>query len=260
MSCDLTGIGVLVTRPRGQEQQLCDLIASQGGTPIPFPTIAIQGPVDPDRVRAQLQQIQAYDLVIFVSPNAVRYGLELMSGEELPPGLPVAAVGKGTARTLAGRGVQVDIVPRQRFDSEALLQLPELTDVADRRILILRGNGGRALLGDTLRQRGARVEYAEVYSRHPLRTDAGSLLATWQQRVRVCTVTSCEILDSLFQMLGEQGSAMLTRTPLVVVSERIQERARELGCSQVIIAPEASDQGVLHAVCGWMEQEQSGKS
>ncbi len=72
MSCDLTGIGVLITRPRGQAEALCDLISDRGGSAIRFPTIAIDGPEDPARVRALLRQMLECDLVIFVSPNAVR--------------------------------------------------------------------------------------------------------------------------------------------------------------------------------------------
>lgn len=255
MSCDLTGIGVLVTRPRGQVEPLCDLIAARGGTPIRFPTISINGPEDPTGVRKCLQQIHDYDLVIFVSPNAVRYGFELMGEEGLPQGVQAAAVGKGTARLLAGRGIKVEIHPQQRFDSEALLALPELTEVAGRRILIIRGNGGRPLLGDALRERGAEVEYVEVYTRQPVTTDAGPLIAVWQQDVQIATATSCGILDNLFHMLGEPGGVMLRQTPLVVVSERIQRHAQKLGCNRIILAHEASDQGLLRAICKWAEKE-----
>ncbi|MCP4126644.1 MAG: uroporphyrinogen-III synthase [Gammaproteobacteria bacterium] len=254
MSCDLTGIGVLITRPRGQAEALCDLISDRGGSAIRFPTIAIDGPEDPARVRALLRQVPEFDLVIFVSPNAVRYGLALLGDDGLPPGLPVAAVGKGSARVLSELGVAVDVLPQQRFDSEALLELPQLTRVVDRRILILRGNGGRSLLGDTLRERGAEVEYVEVYTRQRVAADATPLISTWREQVQIVAVTSCEILDNLFRMLGEQGRPLLCQTPLVVVSDRIQARARELGCNYTVVAPEASDQGLLRSICNWAEE------
>ena len=253
MSCDLRDIGVLVTRPRGQAEALCDLIAAQGGRAIPFPTIAIVPADDLVAARALLQRISDFNLVIFVSPNAVRYGLALMEGGAISAKTLVTAVGKGTARTLAECGVQVDILPEGRFDSESLLALPELTEVAGRRVLIVRGTGGRPLLADTLRARGAEVEYAEVYSRRVADADAGPLIASWQTQVQIVIATSCEILENLLLMLGESGGSRLRQTPLVVVSERIQTRARELGCSNIILADEASDQGLLQSICSWVK-------
>ena len=257
MSCDLHGIGVLVTRPSGQAVPLCDLITAQGGRAVRFPTISIAPAEDSAAARASLQKIDGCQMIIFVSPNAVRYGLGLIEGGRLPPGILVAAVGKGTARDLAERGVEVSVFPPDRFDSETLLTLPELTDVAGSRILILRGNGGRSLLAETLRQRGAEVEYVEVYARRRGSADAGPLIASWREEVQIVTVTSCEILENLFHMLGESGSAMLRQTPVVVVSERIQIRAQELGCKNTILAHTTSDQGVLKSICSWARESKN---
>lgn len=260
MSCDLRGIGVLVTRPSGQAEPLCGLIAAQGGTAIRFPTISIVPVSDPVDARRHLQQIYGFQLIIFVSPNAVGYGLELMEGAEFSTETKVAAVGKGTARILTEKGIEVDILPRERFDSEALLSQPELTDVAGKRILIVRGKGGRNLLADTLRARGAAVEYAEVYSREIGDVNAGPLVASWQTQVQIVVATSCEILENLFEILGESGSSLLRQTALVVVSKRIQMRARELGCNNIILADEASDQGLLTSICNWVKNRENTSS
>ncbi|MGS9164769.1 uroporphyrinogen-III synthase, partial [Salmonella enterica subsp. enterica serovar Infantis] len=53
--------------------------------------------------------------------------------------------------------------PLDRDISEALLQLPELQNIAGNRALILRGNGGRELLGETLTALGAEVSFFECY-------------------------------------------------------------------------------------------------
>ncbi len=254
MSCDLAGIGVLVTRPSGQAQPLCDLIANLGGTPVPFPTISISGPQDPAAAKARLEQMEGYDLLIFVSPNAVRYTFSLLGESSLPKDSRVAVVGKGTDRALREFGIYADLLPEERFDSEGLLVMPQLQQMADRSVLILRGNGGRALLGDTLMLRGARVEYAEVYSRNMVTADVTPLISSWSQQIKIATVTSCEILENLFQLLGAQGQPLLCQTPLVVVSERIQLRAQKLGCKHIILAHEASDQGLVRSICDWMEQ------
>jgi len=244
-------MGVLVTRPRGQGEALCGLITENGGRATHFPTISIEPAEEPVIAQDFLQKIADYHIVIFISPNAVRYGLELMGANTFPLEVTKCAVGKGTTRALAENGITVDIQPEGPFDSESLLAIPELNAVAGKRILILRGNGGRRLLGDTLGERGAVVDYAEVYSRRIASADAGPLIAVWEKDVDIVTVTSREVLDNLVSLLGEEGHAMFCKTPLVVVSERIKIRAEELGCSSVILANEASDQGLLSAICEW---------
>jgi uroporphyrinogen-III synthase len=242
---------VLVTRPEPQSASLCELIAARGGRPIPFPALAILPTADPQRVAAQLKGSGPFDIAIFVSPNAVRYGLELLDGAPLPGNPRIAAVGKGTARALEAGGLSVNILPRERFDSEALLELGELQKLKGQSALIVRGNGGRALLGETLQQRGADVVYAEVYRRESPPVDAGSLLERWSDEVQVVTVTSVEILENLTAILGRQGMELMLMTPLVVISERIAARARTLGHEKIILARRAEDEAIVDAVCQW---------
>jgi uroporphyrinogen-III synthase len=251
MSCDLQDVGVLVTRPSGQAEGLCQAIAQHGGRPICFPTITIGPPEDCALAKEIIQGIDRYHIVIFISSNAVKYSLKLLDKADLSIDTMVCAVGKTTARALSERGIGVDVSPDGPFDSETLLAMPELANVSGKHILILRGNGGRRLLGDTLQERGAEVEYVEVYSRKIASIDAGPLIASWGKEVDIVTATSCGILENLFTIVGEEGHAVLCKTPLVVVSERIKTRARKLGCEEIILAKEASDQGVLAAICEW---------
>jgi uroporphyrinogen-III synthase len=251
MSCNLQGIGVLVTRPDGQAKALCDLITKHGGNPIHFPVITIDPPDDKAAAKLILNEIGRYDVVIFISPNSVRYSLDLISGDTLPANLLICAVGKGTARVLEESGIKVDVSPEGPFDSESLLAMPELSQVAAKNILIVRGNGGRGLLGDTLRKRGAVVDYVEVYSRKISSQNPDPLITEWDRGVNIVTVTSCGILDNLFTLLGDAGRAKLCSTPLIVVSQRIKSRAQEHGCNTIVLASEASDQGLLYAICEW---------
>jgi uroporphyrinogen-III synthase len=176
-----------------------------------------------------------------------------LDGAPLPGNPRIAAVGKGTARALRDAGLAVDILPQGRFDSEALLELEALQQLQDRRVLILRGNGGRALLGESLQQRGAEVIYAEVYRREPPPVDAAPLLENWMAEVQVVTVTSVEILENLMAILGPQGRKLLLATPLVVISERIGERARALGHENIILARRAEDEAIVDVICQWAD-------
>jgi uroporphyrinogen-III synthase len=127
--------------------------------------------------------------------------------------------------------------------------LPEFRQVAGRRVVIVRGNDGRPLLGDALRERGAEVVYAEVYARRLPRRSTASLVRGWDQLVQVVTATSNTVLDNLFELLGAEGGDLLRRTPLLVVSRRMADHARASGCRQVYLAPSAHDQDLLEALC-----------
>lgn len=253
--CNLKGIGVLVTRAVHQAGPLCELILAQGGHPISFPAIEICDPLDPGPAQALLSQLDSFDIAIFISPNAVTHGLALLPEHALPLGLKIGAVGKGTAHALEDAGLSVDIVPQGRFDSEALLASPELQHVRGRRIIIFRGEGGRPLLGDTLRQRGAEVAYAEVYRRILPETDSKEMLTLWSTEVKIVTATSNDILNNLAAMLGAQGIEKLQHTPLVVISERMRQRAQALGCKQIILARRADDRSLLQALCRWASSQ-----
>jgi uroporphyrinogen-III synthase len=112
---------------------------------------------------AALAALHEFDLAIFVSPTAVAKAMP--HDRAWPERVRVAAVGAGTRRALEKHGIANVIAPTAGADSEALLATREVGDVAGKRIAILRGDGGRALLGDTFIERGANVEYVTCYRR-----------------------------------------------------------------------------------------------
>lgn len=247
--CHLGGLSVLVTRPAHQAEGLCELIAAAHGRPIRFPALEIRGPADKQAARAQLEAAGRADMLIFVSANAVQYAFPLLP-DRLPMDIAIAAVGRATARALDEVGLDPTLVPEQ-MDSEGLLALPALQDASGQSIMILRGNGGRELLAEALRERGAEVTQVEVYRRElPQRSGgARNLVAGWDKLVDVVIATSNAIFDNLVQMLGEAGLEHLRRTPLVVVSQRAAEHAIAQGCEAVFVAASASDRDLLDTLC-----------
>ncbi len=245
MAEPLQGLHIAVTRPRAQALPLAQRIAQLGGTPLFYPLLEIT-PVDaPGPVQALARNLATYDLLIFISPNAVQYGMALLG--TLPQSARVAAVGQSSARALRDLGIAHVIAPHERFDSEALLAMAELQRVAGWRIAILRGNGGRELLGDTLKARGATVEYITCYQRSKGEFDAQALLAA---PLDALTVTSSEALDHLWQMFAPQDRERLLALPLFVPHERIAGLARQLGWRQVVVTA-AGDDGLLAALVAW---------
>jgi uroporphyrinogen-III synthase len=253
-SPQLDGIGVLVTRPAHQAQGLCRRIEQLGGSPIRFPTIEISDPSDLQALFRAGRCLERYDYAVFVSANAVQRGLvRILAGRRWPGTLPIAVVGKRSAKELERFGLRADLCPQNRFNSEALLELPALRDVQGKRIVIFRGDGGRELLAETLRQRGARVDYVEAYRRTCPRADAGPLLQAWRAgQIDIALCNSAASLDNLFTMLGEQGRPLLCATQLLVVSDRMVPLAMQRGFqSRPVVADNATDAAVIEALLRW---------
>lgn len=244
--CRLDGTGVLVTRPAHQADALCALIEAGGGRAVRFPTLEIREPRDPAAAKALLHDADSFDALLFVSANAVERAVPHLPAR---PRAAIGAVGEATARALRTHGLVPAILPVGPSDSEGLLAAPALAEVRGRRVLIIRGEGGRPLLGNQLVARGAEVRYAEVYRRALPALDAGPLVARWRDEVQVVIATSREVLDNLVALLGTAGLERLRETPLVVVSERLATHARALGIGRIVVADGASDEALLQAAC-----------
>ncbi len=246
----LAGARVLVTRPLHQARELAELIAAAGGEPVCFPTIEIIEPSDLQALERSLQRLEEFDIAIFVSANAVDATLAFLQRQRrgLPAALEVACVGPATANALARHGISA-LAPGSDYTSEALLTIPQLVSVGAKRVLILRGEGGRELLAETLRARGADVEYAECYRRRRPDADLGPLLRRW---VDVVTVNSVEALRNLFTLAGAQGRRLLQVTPLIVPSRRVATACRDFDLVQPpLVAANASDKAIVQALRAW---------
>jgi len=247
----LAGWNIVVTRPREQAAELVQRIERLGGKPLLFPLLEIAPADDAQEVRELAQHLASYDLLIFISPNAVRYGMAEIGARNIPARLKIAAVGHSSAKSLHDSGIKHVIAPINRFDSEALLALPEMKNVAGWRVAILRGDGGRELLGDTLKARGATVEYITCYQRSKPRFDVASLLAAAPDAI---TITSSEALCHLWDMADEPARTRLAATQLFVPHARIAGLARQQGWQQVAVA-ESGDDGMMAALIAWANSQ-----
>lgn len=244
----LAGLKILVTRPRDQADFLMQRIEQAGGIPLLFPLLEIESIPDKSTLLEQVSRLSQFNLAVFISPNAVKYGMAaIQAAGSIPTGLRIATVGQGSAKALHALGVSDVIAPAERFDSEGLLALPELHHISGWHVMIFRGNGGRELLGDTLRARGAKVEYAACYQRSKPQWDASALLDAAPDAI---TVTSSEALAYLWQMFEKPQGASICDIPLFVPHKRIAELARQQGWQKVRLT-EAGDEGLLSALVAW---------
>ena len=223
----LTHCRILVTRPETSAKELCDLIEAAGGTAIHFPVLRIIA-IEPNLIADEFGQITNPDIVIFVSKNAVKHGLNILGIEKSK----LAAIGPTTVAAIQEQKLTVHIDPGNKFDSENLLNHAAMQNVENRNILIVRGQSGREILGKTLQKRGAKVSYISVYKREHNklpRKQIAALDTAWQaDNIDYVTVLSVATMESLVNQLMPTSVKLLHRTMLVAPSTRVIKKASAL--------------------------------
>lgn len=255
---------VVITRPTQQASQWASALAAVGIESCQLNLLEIVPVGTEEQVRAVKNKILDFDLyqkAIFVSQNAVEMGMQWLEDywPQLPVGIDFFAVGATTAKKLSEYGVAVtDLATSDSggMTSEDLLDAPGLQQVDGEKIIIFRGCGGRGHMGDVLRQRGAWVDYCEVYQRRL----PPSAAAQWHQlapQVQVnparfiLSVHSGESLENFLQLLQAPAAAVgvaLNSLPVLVPSQRVAARAATAGFTQVICAENATDPAMTRAL------------
>jgi uroporphyrinogen-III synthase len=245
----LTGLHILVTRPAHQTELLSQRLMALGAQITVLPALDIIA-------NDFTSPTQPYDLLIFISSNAVHFGQALLATQ---PQARIAAVGQRTTDALLAAGQQVDITPEAAASSEALLQHPLLTN-PPKRILIVRGVGGRELLQETLTQRGSQVDVVEVYRRIPHQPEPQHLHDIHAQLadnlIHLITLTSVEVVHAVQDLMG----SLLTQRDIALLagSARIAQAARALGWrGETILARSPEDEQLISALTRWHTRARS---
>ena len=239
----LHGRHIVITRPIDQAKKLSNLIKEAGGEAVSFPLIEIAPLNDYKAFEDCISHLDQYDWAIFISSNAVQNGMPFVSKLKLPSSLKFAAIGPSTAAELAKFGIQNTLIPVGRFDSESLLAMSEMQAVNNQRVMIFRGVGGRELLADTLKSRGADVSFAECYKRINPQKDLSVLTSLSQKEaLDAIVVTSSEAMRHLLAMANHQ--AWLKNVKLCVNHARIAEELNQLGLN-AYVATAPGDEAML---------------
>lgn len=242
MSPTLTGCSVAVTRPAERAAGLARAIEARGGVALRCPALAIEGLEAPAPLPDDARDP---DVVVFVSPAAVTFGVHQVLTQQQPP--QVGAVGQATMAALAQYGWSAPIQPVGSSDSEGLLAASALAAerIAGRCVVIVRGEGGREKLGSTLSARGAQVFYHEVYRRSLPGAFDGALAAS----ADIVTVTSVECLENWLVLTSGQGDGPLRQRPLVVAGDRVAQAAQRLGYpGPIVTADGPADADMVNGV------------
>lgn len=217
---------VLVTRAPHQAESLLEPLREAGFDARHLPALAITG-VDPETIQSGFTPEPTPDIAVFVSANAVQFGFDALA---LPDTTTFGAIGGATAAALEEKGASAALRNREGSTSETLLHHPTLdSDLEGQRIVIVRGNGGRELLADTLRERGAEVDHVEVYQReqptHDPETVAAVKATIESGELHYVSVMSLATFEYLLELLG---SETLSKTHLLTPSRTVVAAAQTL--------------------------------
>ncbi len=265
----LTGLHILITRPSAQAAPWALQLQKLGATTSSQAMLEICPLADSDAKQSAkntVMRLDEYQKVIFVSQNAVNFGISEIDTywPQLPADISFFAVGASTAELLAdklnGLGGNISY-PGQAMNSEALLALPALENIdKDEKILIVRGRGGRTHLGSSLEARGALVDYCEIYERRaPEKVDAKRIAAFKNSMLTpIISVHSGETLDNLYKAIAtytsEETLHWLQRTPLLLPGARVAHIAKNLAFKHIIVAENATNESMIEALYDWRHQ------
>ena len=243
---------VLVTRPAGEAaDRLRAAVKSAGYEAYHQPLLTLHSlPQLNARQRQMVRDLDLYQHVIFISGNAVRFGMAVMEDcwPQLPVGLMWYAIGTATAALLESYAIDA-VTPESDMSSEGLLAVPQLQSLCDERVLIVKGEGGRDTLARELTRRGAQVDELDCYRRDVPDLPRGSFaanLTSWG--IEVILLSSGEGLANLQLLLSPAETSNFKHICLIVPSQRVARMALEVGFDEVVTAENASDEAMLRAL------------
>lgn len=251
----LYGLSTLITRPTHQSQDLAIQTQSLGGNVIHFPTLEICGPKNTKKVIQGIKKLNQYDLIIFISPNAVFKTAEYIHDiwPSWPQNLKTIATGPGTALSLKQHKLPCDNHPEKDFSGIGLLSLNVLQNIKRKKILIIKGEGGRHYLAKNLKARGAQIENLNVYKRKLPKIDASNIPN--QETIDIIICTSNSGLRNLVGLLSPHWQDALFQKQLLVISPRLADNAKKLGfVKPALISDNANHTAILQTLFSWREQ------
>lgn len=264
---DLQAYEIVIGRPLAQARIWEQELQARGARTHLLPVMEIVPVVEAaqqEAIKSRVLALADYHKVVFVSRNAVQHAMEWVDRywPQLPVGIEYFAVGSATAQVARDWGLIIEAAG-EAMNSEAMLELPGLQDVHQQKILIFRGVGGRNFFSEQLRQRGAQVDFCELYQRI-LPPEAENYLAAvrvaWQQRDArrrwVLALHSGESLQNLTELLSTSGDPQLmselqNEALCLVPGERVGELAHQLDYRNVLVALNATDAAMAQTLADY---------
>lgn len=246
---------IWLTRPHNQASVLNAELLERGANVLLIPMLEIEALAWNEEVKARILNFDNYDMAVFISTNAAKFGMECISNywPQYPSHIKNFALGPSTGAVLLSYD-QVSSYPEKAMSSEAVLALPEMHEnqLLGRKVLIFRGLGGREVLAEGLRKKGAVVDYIELYQRNLPRYSAQYLEKNIENNAPdAIVISSAEALENFTKIFNLTLYPDMLKTPLFVSSLRICELAKNFGFEEIIAMSGANDEAIITS----LEQE-----
>jgi uroporphyrinogen III methyltransferase/synthase len=251
---ELRGRTILITRAAAQSEELRTGLEAAGARVIECPAIEIVPVEDWTEVDRAASCLESYDWLILTSTNGATYFLERLLALGLRCGVPIAAIGTGTAAKLAGWNLTASRIPAD-FRAEGLLDLFE-RDLTGMRILIPRAETAREILPDELRRRGATVDVVAVY--RTVKPEAA--LARVRETLAVESIdavafTSPSAIRNFAETLGEDFASSLGSIPIAVIGPVARDAVEAAGLQVRILPKRATIPDLIGAIRSYFSSQ-----
>ena len=250
----LFGRRILITRSREQAGPLRILLEGQGAEVSSLPLLCIGPPRDWSAVDRAVERLDAFDWVVFTSPNSVDFFFQRLEHADRDAralgGVSVAAVGLSTVARLRDRGIRPDLLPEQH-SQEGLATAFEAVPVEGEEFLIPASSIGRTLLDEALERRSGVVTRVVAYENRPPEADEVELPRTLLQgQIDLFVFDSPSSVRNFTALLGrDRAMAQLTRGHIACIGPTTAGVVGELGLEVHVQPEESSIPALVQSIC-----------
>ena len=256
----LFGMGVVITRPQRQVDDLARLLAAQGASPLAFPTISILPPSDWSDLDRAIGQLESYQWLIFTSTNGVHFFFERLreKGRDVRDlkGIKICCIGPATARQIENRGIRVDLVPDE-FIAEGILKSFASINISGQRILIPRACRARDILPENLKKQGAAVDVATTYqtiNSGRKKDELAKLIDAGE--VDIITFTSSSTVTNFVEIMGADY-ALPPNIKIACIGPVTAATAKKAGFQIDISREEYTMEGLVQSLINGVQESSS---
>ena len=257
----LFGKRVLVTRAKNQASELSNLIRARGGEPIECPTIDIGPPDDWTEVDDAIDQLAAYQWLVFTSVNGVKALMQRLwhRGRDARAlaGAQVCCIGPRTAEEVRRFGVHADLVP-DTYQAEGLIEVLKRAGMSGQRVLIARAAQAREILPDELERLGARVRVVKVYKTVAPEIGRERVRQLFHDRlIDVVTFASSSTVRNFVRLFGGARDVRkhLNGTIIASIGPITAETIRGLGFDVHVMAAENTIPALVESLVDYVRRE-----
>src|SRR5690348_10592582 len=249
----LAGKRIVITRAAEQSQELAEALEHLGAEVVSLPTVSFAPPEDWQKLDEQLRRLEFFDVLLFLSKNAVRYIFDRCAQLGIKCEMLqtsnrfIGAVGQSTARALEEKGLHVNYIAKEGTGEALARELRE--SLGGRRVLLPRSDRGDERISKALREAGAHVTEVIAYrTTPPANLDPSALARIRRAEVDAVIFASPTAFQNFRAAIGGKEVELSSRIDFVAIGPTTAGSIRESGARVAVQAEEASVAGLAGAI------------